>query len=180
MGRKPLKLDNFVGDNTGILIDYCSCSCAADPKCTILISVWQRKMKWQATNCWRSTGLDTKWNGIPRSRCKILKSILELNFTLSLIWCTYHFIFHVSRNSCIFSNKTVANFVRKWHLTTVWQIFDKIWKLHFLCEVMQKFSRDLKGIKNFGRVSSWNFSHKSCKGKRCANFSNFPAKSLSF
>jgi len=151
----PLKLDNL----RGTILDFnwleCSCSCVTDPKCTILIIVWQRK----------------KWNDKLQNSCRSNSagSKMKWYFTVTLRkFCrlfeyTCHFIFCLEKLLHL-----VANFVRKWQLTSVWQIFSKILKSHFICEVMHKFFTGVSvncclqesfAIKILG-VTSLNFSQK--------------------
>ena len=118
---------------------------------------------------------------------------IEFHFVAYLIHLSFH-VFHVLRNSCIISHKNHSSSKNE-----IWRLFGKnlfrdgkktlnieiafsmrgdaaVWR-DFVSTVAFKIFFD---IKNFWREASLNFCRKNCKAKRCANFSNFPAKSLSF
>ena len=157
-------------------------------KCSIDIIVRHGKMKWQATNSFRldinSTSLvETVFYGyFARSN-----SILESNFILSPTWSICPFIFFMSQGTLASPRtKTIAKFVEKGNLTTIWQQF--IWngkKMKTQMEYQIFFFNvgwcscswrdiyncclcEIFAIKNVLRVTSLIFYPISCNAKRCA------------
>ena len=80
----------------------------------------EKDMKWQATNF-------VSWNGILRLLCKI-KLYFGIKFYFVAYWIHLPLhLFHVSAQGTLASprTKTIAKFVEKGNLTTIWQQF--IW-----------------------------------------------------